>query len=138
MNRNSKFLEYVGLQCSVVEKAKAIKISVKQNNIIPRSDINGTVTVNYRGRFDGVQVNTYITGTNEQVHFVNVDGKTISLFVRLFVSRDEMGEKNSFDFTARVEQTNLPKQTSIRFRAAIIQEHKEIESDVILVPVAQV
>lgn len=117
---------------------KAIRISIKQNSVIPQSDINGTVAVNYQGRFDGVQVNTYITGTNDQVHFVNIDGKPISLLVRLFVSRNEMGEKNYFNFTARVEQTNLPKQTSIRFRAAIIQEHKEIESDVILVPVAPV
>jgi hypothetical protein len=114
---------------------KAIRISIKQNSIVPRSDINGTVTVNYRGRFDGVQVNTYITGTNEQVHFINVDGKPISFFVRLFVNRDEMGEKSSFNFAARIEQTNLPKQTSIRFRAAIIQEHKEVESDLVLVPV---
>ena len=115
---------------------KAIKINVKQSSIIPRSDINGTVTVNYQGRFDGVQVNTYVTGTNEQVHFINLDGKKISLCVRLFVSRNEMSEKSSFNFTARMEQTNLPKQTSIRFRAAIIQEHKEIESDIIFVPVA--
>lgn len=134
MNRNSKFLEYAGLQCCVAEKA--IRIRIKQDSVVPQSDINGTVTVNYQGRFDGVQVNTYITGTNEQVHFVNIDGKEISLFVRLFVSRKEMGKNNSFSFTARVEQTNLPKQTSIRFRAAIIQEHKEIESDVILMPVA--
>jgi len=117
---------------------KAIRINVKQNNVTPRSDINGTVTVNYHGRYDGVQVNTYITGTNEQVHFVSIDGKPISLLVRLFVSRDAMGEKNSFNFTARIEQTNLPKQSSIRFRAAIIQEHKEIESDVIFVPIVQV
>jgi hypothetical protein len=114
---------------------KAIKISIKQNNIIPQSDIDGSVTINYPGRFDGVQVNTYVTGTNEHVQFVSVDGRKISLFVRLFVSKDEMGETNSFDFIARLEQTNLPKQTSIRFRAAIIQQHKEVESDVIFVPV---
>ncbi len=114
---------------------KAIRISVKQNNIIPQSDIDGNVTVNYPGRFDGVQVNTYITGTNEHVQFVSVDGKRISMFVRLFVGKEEMGEKNSFNFVARLEQTNLPKQTRIRFRAAIIQQHKEVESDVIFVPV---
>jgi len=117
---------------------KAIKINVEQKNIIPQSDINGNVTINYQGRFDGVQVNTYVSGTNEQLHFVSVDGRSISLFVRLFVSRNEMGEKNSFNFTARIEQTNIPSQTSIRFRAAIIQEHKEIESDLILVPVTPV
>ncbi len=117
---------------------KAIKISVEQKNIIPQSDIKGNVTVNYHARFDGVQVNTYITGTNEQLRFVSVDGRPISLHARLFVGRNELGEKNSFSFTARIEQANIPSQTSIRFRAAIIQEHKEIESDLILVPVTPV
>lgn len=114
---------------------KAIRISVKQNSIIPQSDIYGSVTVSYPGRFDGVQVNTYVTGTNERVQFVSIDGKKISLSVRLFVGKDEIGEKNSFNFVARLEQTNLPEQTRIRFRAAIIQQHKEVESDVIFVPV---
>ncbi len=114
---------------------KAIRISVKQNSIVPQSDINGTVIVDYPGRFDGVQVNTYVTGTNEQVQFVSIDGKKTSLSVRLFLGRNEIGEKNSFSFIARLEQTNLPKQTSIRFRAAIIEQHKEVESDVIFVPV---
>lgn len=115
---------------------KAIRISITQKSIVPGSDINGTVTLNYPGRFDGVQVNTYIVGTNEHVHFVNVNGRPISIFSRLFVSRNEIGEKNYFNFTAMVEQPNLPKQTRIRFRAAIIQEHKEIEGDIIFVPVA--
>ncbi len=134
MNRSGKFLGRIGLQCCVAEKA--IKISIKQNNIIPQSDIDGSVTINYSGRFDGVQVNTYVTGTNEHVQFVSIDGKKISLHVRLFVSKEEIGEKNSFNFVARLEQTNLPKQTNIRFRVAIIQQHKEVESDVIFVPLA--
>lgn len=117
---------------------KAIRISISQKTIVPQSDISGTVTVNYPGRFDGVQVNTNVTGTNEQVHFTSIDDRKISLLVRLFVSKNEMGEKNSFSFIARLEQTNIPGQTSIRFRAAIIQQHKEIESDIILVPVASV
>ena len=117
---------------------KAIRISISHKAIVPQSDIGGTVTVNYPGRFDGVQVNTYVTGTNDQIHFTSIDDRNISLFVRLFVSKNEMGEKNSFRFIARLEQTHMPKWTSIRFRAAIIQQHKEIESDVILVPVASV
>ncbi|MFQ5969364.1 MAG: hypothetical protein ACE5J2_02570 [Nitrososphaerales archaeon] len=113
---------------------KEIEINREQKSIKPQSNINATVTIKYTGRFDGVQVNAYITGTNEQVHFVNVDGKMVSLFGRLFVERNEFGEKNSFNFTAKVEGINLQKHTTIRFRAAIIQEHKEIASDVIAVP----
>ena len=114
--------------------SKAVEINIEQKIVKPQSNINGIVKINYAGRFDGVQINTYITGTNDQVHFVNVDEKTVSLFARLFVERNEIGEKNSFNFTAKVERINLQKHTSIRFRAAIIQEHKEIASDVITVP----
>lgn len=113
---------------------RAISITLEQKSILPGSDINGTVTVTYGDRFDGVQVNTYVMDTNEQIHFVNVNGKPISLFARLFVHRNDMGGKKSFDFVARLEHDNLPKQTKIRFRAAIIQEHKEVESDTIFVP----
>lgn len=115
---------------------KAVRISLGQGSVIAGSDFNGAVTVNYQGRFDGVQINTYVIGTNEQVRFVNIDGKTISIPARLYVGRKEMGEKDSFEFKARIEWKDLPKETRIRFRAAIIQEHKEIESDVVLVPVS--
>lgn len=118
---------------------KAIRISLEQSSVILGSDFNGAVTVNYQGRFDGVQINTYVIGTNEQVRFVDLDGRTISIPARLYVGRKEMtGEKDSFEFKARIEwgRKDLPKDTRIRFRAAIIQEHKEIESDIVLVPVS--
>ncbi|MFQ5920458.1 MAG: hypothetical protein ACE5JV_00385 [Nitrososphaerales archaeon] len=121
---------------------KSIRISVEQvdddDGSGAGSDINGTVHLNYRDRFDGVQVNTYVTGAaNEQLHFVSMDGKTISILARLYVSRNEIGEKEAFRFTARLDRKKeeLPKGTKIRLRAAIIQEHKEVESDTILVPV---
>tara|TARA_Y100000780_G_C13682381_1_gene416502 strand:- start:727 stop:1110 length:384 start_codon:yes stop_codon:yes gene_type:complete len=109
---------------------KEIQIIMDQNSVIIGSDITGAVTVNYNGRFDGIQVNTYVTGTSDQVFFTNVDGKTTSLLTRLYMSKDSIGDKKSFRFTARVEKI-LYKEARIRFRAAIIQEHKEIVSDTV-------
>jgi hypothetical protein len=111
---------------------KDIQISIEQNSAVAGSDITGTVTINYDGRFDGIQVNTYITGSSEQVIFTNVDGKQVSLLTRLYVSRDAIGDKRSFRFTARVEKGS--QESKIRFRAAIIQEHKEVVSDTVFVP----
>jgi hypothetical protein len=111
---------------------KDIQISIEQNSAVAGSDITGTVTINYDGRFDGVQVNTYITGSSEQVIFTNVDGKQVSLLTRLYVSRDAIGDKRSFRFTARVKKGS--QESKIRFRAAIIQEHKEVVSDTVFVP----
>lgn len=112
---------------------KEIEIVIDQKSAVVGSDITGTVTINYDGRFDGVQVNTYITGSNDQTHFTNVDGRKISLFARLYVDKGTIGEKKSFRFAARVEQSSQ-KKASIRFRAAMIQEHKEVASDTVFVP----
>lgn len=115
-------------------KTKAISIRIEQKDIVPMSDINGVVTINYSGRFDGVQVNTYIMGASEQVRFVSMNNKPVSLITRLYMRRDDIHE-GSFKFTARIEKLGLPG-ASVRFRAAIIQEHKEVESDTIFVLVA--
>ncbi len=111
-------------------------ISLEQDSIVPETDFSGTVTVNYNGRFDGVQINTYVTDTNEQVLFVEMNGRPISTPARLYVSRNEMAEKNSFSFKARIARKDFPKNAGVRLRAAIIQEHKEVESDMLLVPVS--
>lgn len=112
---------------------KEIEIIIDQKSAVVGSDITGTVTINYDGRFDGVQVNTYITGSNDQMHFTNVDSRKISLFARLYVDKGTIGEKKSFRFTARVEQSSQ-REANIRFRAALIQEHKEVASDTVFVP----
>ena len=113
-------------------RMKEIQIIMDQNTAIVGSDITGTVTVNYDGRFDGIQVNTYVTGTSDQILFTNIDGKTTSLLTRLYVSKDAIRDKRSFRFTARVEKSSQ-KEARIRFRIAIIQEHKEIVSDTVFV-----
>lgn len=112
---------------------KEIQIMIDQDTALVGSDITGTVTINYDGRFDGVQVNTYILGTSDQVIFTALDDKIISLLTRLYVSRDIIGDKGTFRFTAKVEKS-LQKESKIRFRAAIIQEHKEVVSDTVFVP----
>lgn len=112
---------------------KEIEIVIDQKSVVGGSDITGTVTINYDGRFDGVQVNTYITGSNDQMHFTNVDDRKISLFARLYVDKGTIGEKKLFRFTARVEQS-AQKKANIRFRAAMIQEHKEVASDMVFLP----
>ncbi len=90
--------------------------------------INGSVRVNYDGRFDGIQVNAYIINSNGLVEFVELNGRKISAYTRLYVAKSEMSNNelsnSEFTFKARADT----KGNRIRFRAAIIQEHKEIDS----------
>lgn len=113
--------------------AKDISISIKQDSITPGSEFDGTVVVSYNGRFDGVQINTYVVGTNEHVSFSKLNGKQVSVLARLFVGSAEI-TGNVFDFAAIVDRKEGLQKTSVRFRATIIQQHKEVAGDTLFVP----
>ena len=107
---------------------KSIELKLDSNDIKSNSEIKGHITVNYPGRFDGVVINTQIIGSNELIVYKSYNNKQISDNVsRLFVSRDLMPE-NKVEFTATIDF--VPEQTlDVKFRASIIEQHKEVESD---------
>ncbi len=109
---------------------KDIEITLQDRNIKPNSDIIGVIKVNYSGKYDSIVLNTQILGSNELMLFTSYNGKKISQrSSRLFMSKDTMPE-NKADFTAMI--TFEPNQKhEVKFRASIIEQHKEIESDVL-------
>ncbi|MDE1840051.1 MAG: hypothetical protein KGH87_09050 [Thaumarchaeota archaeon] len=109
---------------------KDIKITI-ENLTFRRSEIiKGKIQVNYSGRYDGVVVNAQILGSNQLIVYRSYNNKSISQNLsRLFINKNDMSQ-NLVDFTASIEFE--PKEVhEIKFRASIIQEHKEIESDVV-------
>jgi len=109
---------------------KDIELKINDINISPHSEIKGSIIVNYPGRYDGVVINTQISGSNELVVYLSYNEKKISQKVsRLFISKDSMPD-NKAEFTASIEFE--PKEThQVKFRVSIIEQHKEIESDVV-------
>jgi len=107
---------------------KYIKLVLDNLNIKPNSEIKGHVTVNYPGAYDGVVINTLIIGSNKLVVYKSYNDEKISDNVsRLFISRDVMPD-NKAQFTAVIEFE--PEQShDVKFRASIIEQHKEVESD---------
>ena len=112
---NSILLEYIVLK-------------LDDKNIKPNSEIKGRVTVNYPGKYDGIVINTLIIGSNKLIIYKSYNNKQISDNVsRLFISRDFMPD-NKVEFTATIDFE--PEQTlDVKFRASIIEQHKEVESD---------
>ena len=104
-----------------------IKLVLDNLSIKPNSEIKGHVTVDYPGKYDGIVINTLIMNSNELIVYKSYNGEEISDNVsRLFISRDVMPD-NKADFTASIEFE--PKQShDIKFRASIIEQHKEVES----------
>jgi len=109
---------------------KEIEISLDSNDIRPNTEIRGKIMVNYSGKYDSIVLNTQILGANELMLFTSCNGKKMnSRSARLFISKDTMPD-NTAEFTAVV--TFEPKEKhEIKFRASIIEQHKEIESDVL-------
>ena len=109
---------------------KDIEITLQDKNIKPNLDIIGTIKVNYSGKYDSIVLNTQILGSNELMLFTSYNGKKISQrSSRLFISRESMPQ-NKADFTAMITFEPTQKH-DVKFRASIIEQHKEIESDVL-------
>jgi hypothetical protein len=109
---------------------KDIEFKLNSTDIHPNSEIKGVISVAYPGRYDGIVINTQILDSNEHIVYKSYNGKKISQNVaRLFINKDVMPE-NKAEFTALIQFE--PKQEhEIKFRASIIEQHKEIESQII-------
>ncbi len=113
-----------------------LEFKLNSTEIKPRSNIIGEISVSYPGRYDGVVINTTISDSNEHIVYKSYNERKISKNVsRLFISRDAMPQDRAV-FTALIEF--VPEQVDgrlrrheVKFRASIIEQHKEIESKVI-------
>jgi hypothetical protein len=109
---------------------KDVELKLDSKDIHQNKEIKGTITVNYTGRYDGVVINAQILNSNELITYKSYNGETISNNVsRLFVNKDKMPE-NKAEFTAVIEFE--PKEEhEVKFRVSIIEQHKEIASDIL-------
>ena len=107
---------------------KYIELKLNNENIKPRVEIKGYITVNFPGRYDGVVVNIQILDSNNLVVYKSYNGKQISQNVsRLFISKDVMPD-NKAEFTAIIDF--IPERLhDVKFRVSIIEQHKEVESE---------
>ena len=109
---------------------KDLEFKLNLSDIHKDELIKGEISVSYPGRYDGVVINTQIFDSNEHIIYKSYNGKNISQNVsRLFINKDVMPE-NKAEFTAIINFE--PKQEhEIKFRVSIIEQHKEIESQII-------
>ena len=109
---------------------KDLEFKLNSTDIHPDSEIKGTILVSYPGRYDGVVVNTTILDSNQHIIYKSYNGKKISQNVsRLFISKDVMPEHKA-EFTAMIN-FKPSQEYEVKFRVSIIEQHKEIESQII-------
>jgi hypothetical protein len=112
---------------------KDVLISLAENSIIAGNDLHGTIVINYSGRFDSVVINSQIENSNDIFSYTSLNGKNIKHpYARLSIFKSELAGRNTINFTATTNHVPVEGNefTTTKFRVSIIQEHKEVVSDV--------
>jgi hypothetical protein len=110
---------------------KDVSISLAESSIATGNDLHGTVIISYGGRFDSVVVNSQIENSSDVFSYTSLNGKNIKHpYARLSIFKSELAGKNTINFTAITSHSPAGEYTNVKFRVSIIQEHKEVVSDI--------
>lgn len=109
---------------------KEVSISVAENSVAAGQELHGSVIINYLGRYDTVVLNSQIENSNDVFSYTTLNGKEIKHpYARLSIFKSELAGKNTIDFIAITGHVPFGEFSNVKFRVSIIQEHKEVVSD---------
>jgi hypothetical protein len=116
---------------STMSTNREISVSVTENEITQGQEVHGRIHLNYLGRFDSIVINSQIENSNDVFGYSILNGKRISYpYARLSIFKEDIGGTKTIEFTAITKHAPSIDYTNAKFRVAIIQEHKEVASDV--------
>lgn len=122
------------------QQKKQVLIALAENQIAAGQDVHGTITINYAGRFDSVVINSQIENSSDVFSYTNLNGKKINYpYARLSIFKAELeGRTTTVKFTATTKHVPAAgDHSSVKFRVTIIQEHKEVASDVAYIKIVK-
>lgn len=110
---------------------KDVSISLAESIIVAGNDLHGTVVINYLGRFDSVVVNSQIENSSDVFSYTSLNEKNIKHpYARLSIFKSELAGRNTINFTTTTNHVPAGEYSNVKFRVSIIQEHKEVVSDI--------
>ena len=94
-------------------------------------DIHGTINIDYPRRFDSIVINSQIENSNDILRFSSLNQRRINYpYGRLAILKDDIGTTKTLEFIASTTHIPRDRYSNVKFRVAIIQEHKEVAYDV--------
>ena len=113
-----------------------ISLEIDTDTIRPNTEFGGVIEVSYPGKYDGVVVSAQISDSNNHITYRSSNGNAISQNVaRLFIGRDTMTDNKAM-FTA-VIAFEPESSHEVKFRASVIEQHKEIDSQIVFATFAK-
>ena len=117
---------------------KQISLSLAESTVAAGEDLHGTVAINYSGRFDSLVINSQIENSSHVFSYSSLNGKKIKHpYARLSIFKVELGGKTIIEFTAMTSHVPAGDHSNVKFRVSIIQEHKEVASDIAYIKVVK-
>jgi hypothetical protein len=114
-----------------MSNVKDISIKIMEKEISSGQDVHGTINLNYHGRYDSIIINSQIQNSNDVFNYTNINGKKINHpYARLSVFGNDIGDKRNLEFIANTKHVPSTDSSNVKFRVTIIQEHKEVASDI--------
>jgi hypothetical protein len=99
----------------------------KQTN--GKKEIDGKLIINYTGRFDSISINSQIEDSSDIFTYTEIDEKKINHpYARLSIFKKDIQDPNIIRFKAFTDHNPKTIESNVKFRATLIQEHKEIAS----------
>jgi hypothetical protein len=115
---------------------KELSLTIREIEIYPNQEIHGIIEVNYNERFDTIVINSQIENSSDIFNFIQLNGKKINHpYARLSIYKKDLEEKKMVDFVAITQHIPNNDFSKVKFRASIIQEHKEVTNDILFLKI---
>ena len=115
---------------------KQVFVSLVPSSVVAGEDLHGTVIISYPGRFDSLVINSQIENSSDVFSFTSLNGKKIKHpYARLSIFKAELGGQTTIEFTTMTTHIPVGDHSKVKFRVSIIQEHKEVVSDIAFVKI---
>ena len=116
---------------SGVENTKNIFLDFKNKEINAGEELECEITINYTGRFDSISINSQIEDSSDVFTYTEINGKKINHpYARLSIMKKELQNPTSIRLKAITKHVPRSTESVVKLRATLIQEHKEIASDI--------
>lgn len=108
-----------------------ISIQLTEEQVTSGDIIHGTIILCYDSRYDTVVINSQIEDSSGTFEYVELNGRKIDYpYPRLSIFEKDIPGQKRITFTAKTNHVPQQTSTKVKFRVSIIQEHKEIGSDI--------
>jgi len=119
-----------------MQEKKELSLTIREIEIYPNQEIHGKIEVNYNERFDTIVINSQIENSSDIFNYIQLNGKKINHpYARLSIYKKDLEDKRIVNFLAITQ--HIPKNdfSKVKFRASIIQEHKEVINDILFLKI---